>query len=306
VKIKIGTRDSKLAMWQAKMVASQLEASGLVVELFPIKTKGDKILDRSLSKIGSKGVFTEELEEGLRDGTFDIAVHSAKDVQSTLPDDLPLIAYGEREAPGDVVVSFDPDFKLNPNSKVASSSTRRIAFLKANYPGIEVVGIRGNLQTRFRKLEEGVADAMLLAHAGVIRMGLEEHIVQILPVDEFVPPAGQGVVAIQAKPERICEQGVHAIRVACNNEEVESVIVAERSFLAEFDGGCSIPSFCHIVKGNDGYTIDAGILSLDGETCVSVKKIIAGDLSLEASEVAKEILAKGGAEILKQIRDEQE
>lgn len=306
MKIKIGTRESKLAMWQAKMVAAQLEASGLVVEIFPIKTKGDRVLDRSLSKIGSKGVFTEELEDGLRDGTFDIAVHSAKDVQSTLPEDLPLIAFSEREAPEDVVVSFNPDFKLSPEAKVASSSTRRIAFLQANYPGIEVVGIRGNLQTRFRKLEEGVADAMLLAHAGVKRMGLEEHIVKVLPVDEFVPPAGQGVVAIQAMPERICEPGIHAIRVSCNNKEVEDVINAERAFLAEFDGGCSIPSFCHIQKEGEGYNIDAGILSLSGETCIRITRGLGENIIEGAIAVAKEVLSNGGAEVLKQIRNEQE
>src|SRR6476620_10103007 len=197
--IRIGTRGSKLALWQAYHVEEMLQAAGLQTEIVIITTKGDKILDRSLAKIGSKGVFTEELEDSLRDGSIDLAVHSAKDVQSVLSDDLELLAFMERENPADVVLSFDPEFSLDrENIVVGTSSTRRKALLKRFYPHAKTVEARGNLQTRLQKLEEKQFDGMLLAYAGVHRMDYLKWVTQTLSLDKFIPAVGQGSVAIES------------------------------------------------------------------------------------------------------------
>src|SRR5688572_18452480 len=154
--IRIGTRGSKLALWQANHVAELIRASGYSTEIIPIDTTGDKILDVSIAKIGSKGVFTEEIEEKLLDGTIDIAVHSAKDLPSTLPDELELIAFTEREVVNDVVVSFKRNMSLkDPGIRIGTSSTRRVAFVKHYYPHAVTLPIRGNLQTRINKLQAG-------------------------------------------------------------------------------------------------------------------------------------------------------
>jgi hydroxymethylbilane synthase len=197
--IKLGTRGSKLALWQAYFVKETLEAGGLPVEIVIIETKGDQILDRSLSKIGSKGVFTEELEEKLLSGEIHIAQHSAKDLQSDLGENFEIIAFSEREKVNDVLISFDKSLTLESGQPfvVGTSSTRRVAMLKHFYPHIKTVDMRGNLQTRMGKLESGVCDALLLAFAGVHRMGYEEHIAQLITTDTFTPAVGQGSVAIE-------------------------------------------------------------------------------------------------------------
>ena len=198
--IKIGTRNSALALWQAHWVGRQLEKVGFSYELIAISSKGDQILDRSLSKIGSKGVFTEELEEMLRNGEIHIAQHSAKDLPSTLPPDLELIAFTEREKAHDVLLSIDPNFTIeSPNKQIiGTSSTRRRAFMKHHYPQHDLVDMRGNLQTRLEKLKNGACDAILLAYAGVHRMEMENYIVKHFSVQEFTPAVGQGSVAVQA------------------------------------------------------------------------------------------------------------
>jgi hydroxymethylbilane synthase len=200
MKIKIGTRSSKLALWQAYYIQDLLKAAEVDSELVLIETKGDQILDRSLAKIGSKGVFTQELEDQLRAGTIDIAVHSAKDLQSSLPDDLSIIAFTERERVNDVLVSHDKSLSLTGGREfvVGTSSTRRVAMLKHFCPHITTVDMRGNLQTRLRKLEEGQCDALLLAYAGVHRMEYDDLIAEYLPTHDFTPAVGQGSVAIEA------------------------------------------------------------------------------------------------------------
>ncbi|MEY3646229.1 MAG: Hydroxymethylbilane synthase [Bacteroidota bacterium] len=190
--IRIGTRNSALALWQANHIGRLLEAAGMTYELVAISTIGDKILDRSLSKIGAKGVFTEELEAMLRTGDIDIAQHSAKDLPSTLADDLPLIAFTEREAAHDVVLSLNSSIRLGQSAslRIGTSSTRRRAFLAHHFPQHDAVEMRGNLQTRLEKLKNGDCDAMLLAFAGVHRMEMESFIVEHLPLDtaKYVKP----------------------------------------------------------------------------------------------------------------------
>lgn len=307
MKIKIGTRGSKLALWQAYYVQEKLEAQNIDTEIVIIDTKGDKILDRALSKIGSKGVFTEELEDQLRSGEIDIAVHSAKDLQSELTSDLEIIAFTEREKINDVLVSFKKNLSLNKGTfVVGTSSTRRVAMLKYYYPHIEIVDMRGNLQTRLRKLEEGHCDALILAYAGVHRMGYDDLIIAELSTEEFTPPVGQGCVAIEAA-KNLSEDKRLIIRELINNPITEKCLIAERAYLRKLQGGCSIPSFGWCISdeknGHSELEMTAGIISLDGQTIVrKYSKRPANQAERLGEELAKEVLENGGAEILKEIR----
>ncbi len=304
-KIKIGTRGSKLALWQANHIADLLQNSGFETEIVVINTKGDKILDRSLAKIGSKGVFTEELEEALRNGEIDIAQHSAKDLQSHLPDDLELIAFTSRENPCDVVVSFNKDFSLTGKGTIGTSSVRRKAFFKKYYPNLDVVDMRGNLQTRIEKLKNGAADALALAYAGVHRMGYENMIVATLPTDEFVPPVGQGSIAIEASKNLRLDLKIE-IKKALNDVLTETCLVAERAFLKELNGGCSIPAFCHAILRENEIAVVGGLISTDGKQIIKFQEIgNPQNGEVMGTELAKKVLNAGGIEILKQIRSAQ-
>jgi hydroxymethylbilane synthase len=305
MKIKIGTRGSKLALWQAYYVEEKLKAQNIDTEIIIIDTKGDKILDRALSKIGSKGVFTEELEDQLRSGDIDIAVHSAKDLQSELADDLEIIAFTEREKIADVLVSYNKNLSLDSGESfvVGTSSTRRVAMLRHYYPHIKIVDMRGNLQTRLRKLEEGQCDALLLAYAGVHRMGYHDLIAQELSTTKFTPPVGQGCVAIEAA-KNLSEEKRDAIRQLINDETTEKCLIAERAYLRKLQGGCSIPSFGWCITDGKMLNMTSGIISLDGQTMV-IKH--ASKPVEEAEELGKnlaqEVLDAGGAEILAGIRN---
>jgi hydroxymethylbilane synthase len=301
--IKLGTRSSKLAMCQAIEVKKMLEKVGLSVEIVKIETKGDKILDRSLSKIGSKGVFTVELEDKLLSGEIDIVQHSAKDLQATLPIGLELIAFTKREKANDVVVSFDENFRLKntKNQIVATSSTRRIAMLKQQFPALITTDMRGNLQTRFKKLEEGSADAMILAYAGVHRMGYDKNIVQILDLETFTPAVGQGSIAIESAINLESEIK-DLIRKACNHNDAETCILAERAFLRAMNGGCSIPVFGYAtLDENSIITISGGIISLDGTQQVEYK-VSGKNPYLVGENLGKHILQNGGKEVLEKIK----
>jgi hydroxymethylbilane synthase len=301
-KIKIGTRNSALAIWQANYIGSCLKKVGLNYELIAISTKGDQILDRSLSKIGSKGVFTEELEQMLRNGDIDIAQHSAKDLPSTLPEDLQLIAFTEREKSHDVVLSLDPNFTLNAQEAdhIGTSSTRRRAFLGHYFPTLKLVEMRGNLQTRLEKLKNGTCDAMILAYAGVFRMGMSAYITEHLPLNQFIPAVGQGSVAIQcARALPIEIQGI--IRTACNHEITETCILAERELLSKLDGGCSVPVYGHAYFEKDVVNLTGGVLSLDGQEKIEFS--IAGkDPIALGQKLADQLIAAGASDLLKEIR----
>lgn len=302
--IKIGTRGSKLALWQAYHIQDLLKANNLESEIITIETKGDKIQDRSLSKIGSKGVFTEELEEGLRNGELDIAVHSAKDMQSTIPDDTEIIVFTEREKEIDVVISVNGKVDLSKGGiKIATSSTRRRAMVRKFYPYAELVEVRGNLQTRIKKLEEGIADCLLLAYAGVHRMEYDNLISEELSIENFIPPVGQGSVAIQCSTS-LDENLKSAIRKACNHNLTEQKLIAERAFLKVLDGGCSIPVFGNAQISDNRVVLTGGILSLDGSK--QIKESIEGDADCSefvGVELANRLIAQGANEMLKEIRE---
>jgi len=304
--IRIGTRGSKLALWQAEAAAEKLQAAGFKTELVIISTKGDQVLDKSLDKIGSKGVFTEELEVALREGQVEIAVYSAKDVQSTIPADLELVAFMEREQVNDVILSFDPDFKLEreSNAVIGTSSTRRKALLKKYYPNISTAESRGNLQTRLRKLEEKQFDALMLAYAGVSRMGYDHLIVHTFPEYEFIPAAGQGSVAIECA-RNLEPELKKGLKQALNHTQTHVCLLAERAFLRTMEGGCSIPSFALATLTGEGVSITGGIVSLDGK--ILLQETLEGP-TVAAEEMGEElaniILGQGGDEILRSIRAE--
>jgi len=301
-KIKIGTRNSALAIWQANYIGSYLEKAGLNYELIAISTKGDQILDRSLSKIGSKGVFTEELEQMLRNGDIDIAQHSAKDLPSTLPEDLQLIAFTEREKSHDVLLSLDPNFTLNTPGphQIGTSSTRRRAFIGHLYPSLKPVEMRGNLQTRLEKLKNGDCHAMILAYAGVYRMGMSAYITEHLPLDQFIPAVGQGSVAIQCA-KTLSKNLQNIIRSACNHEATEICILAERELLSKLDGGCSVPVYGHAHIEKDVVNLTGGVLSLDGQQKIEFSLVGKNPIEL-GQKLADQLIGAGASDLLKEIR----
>lgn len=302
--IRIGTRGSKLALWQAEHIARLIKPSGYTTEIVPIDTRGDAILDVSIAKIGSKGVFTEEIEARLLDGTIDIAVHSAKDLSSELPDELELIAFTKREEPNDVVVSLRKDFNLAQGTpKVGTSATRRVAFLRHFYPNVQPATIRGNLQTRFAKLQAGEYDALVLAYAGVHRMGFDDLIVERIATSYFVPAVGQGTIAVECH-KKLNFQKKEVIERWVNDVETEDCIRAERAFLRTLQGGCSIPAFGYAHFDGSLLTLKAGIISLDGQRIVKAKGTAEAAAAKQLGEsVAREVLTNGGADILHEIKN---
>jgi hydroxymethylbilane synthase len=303
--IRIGTRGSKLALWQAEHVAACLQARGMQTEIVIIDTTGDKILDQSLSKIGSKGLFTEELEDQLHSGAIDIAVHSAKDLQTHLKEGMYIIAITERELVNDVLVSHKPleSLKNNSNIIIGTSSTRRRALLRKYYPNAKMVDMRGNLQTRIRKMEEGACDAMLLAYAGMHRMGYDSLIKEKLSLDEFTPAAGQGTLAIEASRSLDAEKAA-LIRATLNDATTETAVLAERSFLRTLEGGCSIPVFALAQQQQrTNYVLTGGIVSLDGTQFLKREIVFtAENAEAKGIELATALLKDGADVILAEIK----
>lgn len=305
MKIRIGTRGSRLALWQAYYVADLLKAGGLETELVTIETRGDKIQDVSIAKIGSKGVFTEEIEDQLASGTIDIAVHSAKDMQSELPQGFSLIAFTEREGEHDVIISHRKDLELdNPDKPLVlgTSSTRRVATLKKYIPHATPVSVRGNLQTRIRKMEEGACDALLLAYAGVHRMGYGDMILRHLSMDEFIPPVGQGSVAIEVH-QQLDQEKRERIRQLVNHPHTEKRLLAERAYLRRLQGGCSVPVYALAQLEDDSLSIRGGVISLDGQERIDIT--VSGpapEAERLGIELAEKVLDAGGDRILRQIK----
>ncbi len=306
--IVIGTRKSKLAMWQTETVARALNEAGMATKICAMETKGDKILDTSIAKIGSKGVFTQELEEQLASGVTDIAVHSAKDMQSLLPEGFSLIAFTRRERVNDVLVSDNPSLAIEDETqplRIGTSSVRRRALLRHYYPHVETVEMRGNLQTRIRKMREGACDALMLAYAGVVRMEYHGMIVKIFPEDQFVPPVGQGCIAIEAS-SALSEEKIKRIRDCLNDSGSEVCLTAERAFLRTLEGGCSIPAFALALLDGDDVVVDGGLVSLDGGKIVrSSLRGPACEAARIGAELGSRILMSGGRALLLEIREQQ-
>jgi hydroxymethylbilane synthase len=301
--IRIGTRGSKLALWQAEHVASLIKPSGYDTEIVIIETRGDTMLDVSISKIGSKGVFTEEIEAKLLDESIDIAVHSAKDLSSDIPDELELLAFTERELVNDVIVSVKKIDLATDKIKIGTSATRRVAFLKHFYPNAEAVSVRGNLQTRFAKLRDGACDALILAYAGVHRVGHDNLIVEKIETSYFVPAVGQGSIAVECH-KKLNFDKKKIIQDWVNHSLTEDCVRTERAFLKTLQGGCSIPAFGYAHFEGAMITMKGGIISLDGKRIVKAKRTAPATEGRELGEaVANEVLINGGSEILAGIRN---
>ena len=306
--IRIGTRKSKLAMWQTELVAAALQKNGMSTEIASMETKGDKVLNTTIAKIGSKGVFTEELEEQLASGVTDIAVHSAKDMQSSLPEGFELIAFTAREKVNDVLVSDKKDLDITDSSKeiiIGTSSVRRVALLNHFFPHVQTVEMRGNLQTRIAKMRNGDCDALMLAYAGVKRMGYGEMIAYTFPETQFIPPVGQGCIAVEAASGLSAEKR-EQIRKSINNEESEICLQAERAFLRRMEGGCSIPAFGLATLANGQVSLTGGLASLDGKTIISHKvNGPSGEAVRLGEAVADWVLNNGGRKLLSEIKAKQ-
>ena len=240
--IRIATRKSPLAMWQAEHVAAELQRihPGLEVELLGMSTQGDKILDTPLAKIGGKGLFIKELEQGMLEGQADIAVHSMKDVPVELPDGLHLAAILQREDPRDAFVSnhFADFNELPEGARIGTSSLRRQCQLLEARPDLQVLTLRGNVNTRLRKLDEGEYDAIVLASAGLIRLGFEERIRAKIGPEQSLPAIGQGAVGIECRTD---DETVNALLAPLHHRDTACCVLAERAMNHRLNGGCQVP-----------------------------------------------------------------
>ncbi len=243
---RIGTRESRLAVIQAEMVADFIDqVPGHVAELVTMKTTGDKILDRRLDRIGGKGLFVKELDLALKDGRSDLSVHSAKDLPMEVPEELPLVGFSRREDPRDVLVLPAGCREWDQSLPVGCSSLRRMVQLQALFPGIRFENVRGNVLTRLRKLDEGQYGALVLAAAGLKRLGLADRISRYFTTEEMIPAAGQGILALQGRAGEN-----YSFLGGFLDEEAGYCITAERAYVRELDGGCSSPIAAHAVVEN--------------------------------------------------------
>lgn len=305
--IVIGTRGSQLALWQANWVKQELNNHfrHLDVEIQIIKTTGDKILDSPLSAIGDKGLFTKEIEHALLEHTIDVAVHSLKDLPTLLPAGLKIGAISKREDVRDVFISHpDKPYKrfddVPPDAAIATGSLRRKCQLMSMRPGLHIVDLRGNLNTRFAKLEHSDWDGMILARAGVVRLGFKQRITQVLPIEQMLPAVGQGAIGIEIREH---DPAVEKFLEPLASRAATIATTGERAFLRFLEGGCQVPigTYGRIARGE--FLLDAMIGSLDGKKIVRGKARGTPDRSEELGKhLAETLYSGGGKEILEQIR----
>ena len=288
MKIKIGSRESALAVIQSRMVMDAIARTvpDAELELVTMKTTGDRILDRTLDQIGGKGLFVKELDQALRDGRADFTVHSLKDMPMEVPWDLPLAAFSRREDPRDVLVLPEGITELDPEKPIGCSSRRRQLQLKALFPDMDIRPVRGNVQTRLKKLQDGEFSALVLAAAGLKRLHLEGRISRYFAPEEMLPAAGQGILAVQTRQgmDTACLAGIHDPNAAC-------CALAERAFVRALDGGCSSPVAAYAVAEGETLTLTGLYVSPD-ETVVRKG-------SLSGSRTAAETLGETLADKLK-------
>jgi hydroxymethylbilane synthase len=300
--LKLGTRGSALALWQANWTKSALEQrwSGLIVELVPIKTTGDKILDVPLAKIGGKGLFTKELDDALLDGRIDLAVHSLKDVPFQLPDGIDFAAIPEREDPRDAFVSNGTKLRdLPPDAKVGTSSLRRQVQLRHRFPNLNLQTLRGNVDTRLRKLDAGDFDAIILAAAGLKRLGHENRITEFLEDNVMISAVGQGALGIVCRATDNVTQ--HFLEVL-NHEATRTAVMAERGLLRALGGSCQVPVAGKATLQGDRLTIKGLIASLDGRRVISDELTGSNSRPVELGlQLGQKLLAMGAGDILAEI-----
>jgi len=320
-KINIGTRGSKLALWQAEWVKAEIQMidPGIDVRLIKIKTTGDMILDVPLAQVGGKGLFVKEIEEAILRNDVDIAVHSMKDVPTDFPAGLHLSAICEREDPRDAFVSQVQSSKskvqsikdLPQGARIGTSSLRRSSQLLNMRPDLQITQLRGNLDTRLRKLDEGQFDAIILAAAGVKRLGLQNRITEILPFEVSLPAIGQGAIGIECRAD---DESINKIVGALNHKETSIAVRAERAFLRKLEGGCQVPIAAyarieHRAEGKEQRAQKDSLLVMDGLVgSVNGQRIIKGhiegnlnDYESLGNRLAEDLLSRGAQEILAEV-----
>ena len=320
-KIHIGTRGSKLALWQAEWVKAEIQMidPGIDVRLIKIKTTGDMILDVPLAQVGGKGLFVKEIEESILRNDVDIAVHSMKDVPTDFPVGLHLSAICEREDPRDAFISQiqNTKFKIQnfkglPNrATLGTSSLRRSCQLCHLRPDLDIVQLRGNLDTRLRKLDEGQFDAIILAAAGVKRLGLQNRITEILPFEVSLPAIGQGAIGIECRAD---DEIINKIVGALNHKETSIAVRAERAFLRKLEGGCQVPIAAyarieHRAEGKEQRAQKDSLLVMDGLVgSVDGKRLVRGHIEGRPEDyesiglsLAEDLLSRGAHEILAEV-----
>ncbi len=301
--LRIGTRGSQLALWQANWIKETLVRKNpdLDVEIVKIKTTGDKILDVPLAKVGGKGLFVKEIETALLDNSVDLAVHSMKDVPTLLPDGLKIVAISEREDPRDVIISKEGRTlaQLQEGARIGTSSLRRQAQLAGYRPDLVMEPLRGNINTRLKKLRDGQYDAIVLAYAGVKRLGWEGEVTQVLDTDIMLPAIGQGALGIEARGD----DPVTLERILfLNHSETSLCVRAERAFLHRLEGGCQVPIAAYATTDNGTVTLTGLVAGVDGEKLIRME-VRSDEASAEEAglELAEQILDSGGREILEEI-----
>lgn len=312
--LRIGTRGSQLALYQANTVASLLrERTRTECEIVIIKTSGDRLQDAALSDVGGKRLFVKEIEDALLAGTVDLAVHSSKDMPAVLPDGLGVASVLPREDARDAIVlpvkSRIPDPKsqsvdavvaaLGTSPRIGTSSVRRIAQLIGLFPGAQFLPIRGNLDTRLRKLDDGQFDAIVLASAGLRRLGFHDRISAMVPVESCVPAPGQGIIAIET---RIADSGVRAIVERLNDATAKAALDAERAVVRRLGGGCQMPIGAYASIAGSDMRMTAVVTSLDGSR--AVRAGVAGAAAAAETvgvDAAERLLAQGAGDILADV-----
>jgi hydroxymethylbilane synthase len=299
----LGTRGSRLAVWQAEWVQARLRESvpDVTVTLRRIKTSGDKILDVPLATVGGKGLFVKEIEDALLQGEIDLAVHSMKDVPTVLPDGLEILCVPAREDPRDALISREstPLDRLPKGARVGTSSLRRQAQLLHRRPDLKIEMLRGNLDTRLRKLREGEFDAVVLAAAGLKRMGWLEQVTEYLPSDVSLPAIGQGALGLEGRGDDAFVRGVVA---SLDDASTRTAVTAERALLERLEGGCQVPIAAHATLSEGRLRLEGLVASVDGRRLVrdSVEGPVAEAREL-GRRLAEQLLRQGGDAILNEI-----
>ncbi|MGC9352438.1 MAG: hydroxymethylbilane synthase [Mariniphaga sp.] len=304
--VKIGTRGSQLALYQAELTKTQLleKFPGIEVEIVIIKTKGDKILDVALSKIGDKGLFTKEIENALLAGEVDIAVHSLKDLPTTLPEGLKLGAVLERGEFRDTLVSKDGRklHELTEKDVIATSSLRRKAGLLRYNKNFQIVDIRGNVNTRLRKMEEGYCDAMIMAAAGLQRLELDNYITEIINPEIIISASSQGIIAVESRTD---DSETEKLLDAINHKATWIAGEAERGFLRAIEGGCQVPVGCYSQIDGEKITLTGFVASVDGSVYLLETETGLVDQSKATGEkLARKLIERGAAKIMEEVRNQ--
>jgi len=303
--IHIGTRGSKLALWQANWVQSQLQKQSpqTSIQIVIIKTKGDKILDVPLAKVGGKGLFVKEIEEALLDGRIDLAVHSMKDMPADLPAGLSIGAIPPREKSQDVLVSrFGRLAHMPKGARIGTSSLRRAAQLLWARPDIQIEPLRGNLDTRLRKLDAGNMDAIVLAAAGIRRLGLAHRISEYLSMDVMLPAAGQGALCIETRTD---DGEIAKLIGPLDDADTRAVVLGERACLHRLGGSCQVPIAAHGQIASGAYTLHGLVAEPDGTRILrSQLSGLVADTREIGNNLAKTLMEQGAEAIIAKLQDE--